>query len=378
MEAQTLIGTYSVNYRYNASGCYPNGDFSPSSGNPFFCPGPFAPGPIFITVPPGRYRIADSTPSGVAVWVGDEVSGTRYNPIGGTIDVTLTRGKIVLYYWDWYVYDNPDTISTTVSVYKLPSTAKYDLTLRAFIPVETIDGPGVITKPALNTLFLTNRVAAILGAAAASADGETCNMPPLVQTLRFGGDNRGFASSLVSPDYRAESKATISFDAQQFPSGEVSRAASTGVTKSYAENAFDSSGLLTAASKADAGLNDCNLLHRTGRASSTPIAVTVQKLNDTLIFVTFRANLPNPLVLTSRVIGQIDWNVNLSIDTLNNEYTIAGSSTCYPAFEMYINNTRIFGKLPSDNRFSTLLGCLSEFLPRTNWNTGPLPLPQSN
>src|ERR1039458_7044522 len=61
--AQQLIGTYTVNYRYNAAGCNAAGNFGPTQGNPYFCPGPFAPGPIFLSEPPGQYRIVETTVS---------------------------------------------------------------------------------------------------------------------------------------------------------------------------------------------------------------------------------------------------------------------------------------------------------------------------
>jgi hypothetical protein len=122
--AQQLIGTYTVNYRYNAAGCNGGGDFGPTEGNPYFCPGPFAPGPIFVSAPPGQYRIVDTTVSHMAVWVGNQAGGTRIEPGGGTVDLTVTTGQqIVLYYWDWYVYDNPDTDFTVVELYSLPGPA---------------------------------------------------------------------------------------------------------------------------------------------------------------------------------------------------------------------------------------------------------------
>jgi hypothetical protein len=119
----TLIGTYDVNYRYNAAGCYTYGDFSPTQGNPYYCPGPFPPGPIFLDVAVGEYEAIAAIPTSVAIWNGDATGGIRYEPFGpggnGIVDFTNTSGHIVLYYWDWYVYDNPDTTFSFVDLYRV-------------------------------------------------------------------------------------------------------------------------------------------------------------------------------------------------------------------------------------------------------------------
>lgn len=132
----TLIGTYNVNYRFNAAGCFSNGDFGPTQGNPYFCPSPFPPGPIFIDAPPGEYQIVDTTVSHMAIWSGDQVSGTRYEPGGGTVNFALTHGQIVLYYWDWFVSDNSPDDFTIVEVYSLdsvPEPSTFICTTTAFL-----------------------------------------------------------------------------------------------------------------------------------------------------------------------------------------------------------------------------------------------------
>lgn len=269
----------------------------------------------------------------------------------------------------------PAHVTVSWALSPTSNVSELDTVLRAFIPVETVDGPGVITKPLLNGLFVKHPIAALIGAAAASADGQTCDFPPFVETLRFEGDNRGFSFNISKEDFRAESQVRASFDFQQYPNGLIAATPDTGISRSYAENAFDSSGLLTSAAKAETVLNDCSLLHKVGKASPTPIMGTVEKLSDSLVAVKLKANLSNPLVLTSKVVGQIDWDVTLFLDNANNEYTLTGSSTCYPAFELYLNQKLIFGNMPSDNKFPTLLGSLSGILNRVDWTKGPLPLP---
>ena len=119
--AQTPLGTYNVNYLYNAAGCFPGNSFGPTRGNPYFCPSGIAPGPIFIDAAPGRYRVVATRPSSVAVWDGDAQSGRRYSPFAddsnGTVEFTHTHGQIVLYFWDWYVADNDPSIYSIVQLF---------------------------------------------------------------------------------------------------------------------------------------------------------------------------------------------------------------------------------------------------------------------
>jgi hypothetical protein len=115
-----LIGTYSVSYLYNASGC------GPGAPNPFDCS--YLSGPILVdptTTPPGDYRVdivAPLDPSiivgGFRVWDGDANGGTPYTA-GDTIH--HSSGNIWLYAHDWYPWDNPPSSGWTVAVYALSS-----------------------------------------------------------------------------------------------------------------------------------------------------------------------------------------------------------------------------------------------------------------
>src|SRR5271157_864688 len=122
--AQQLIGTYTINNRYNAAGCNPQ--FG-GNGNPYYCPDPIGPGPFFINNPtPGQYQlvITGSGPDGIAnsrLWIGTANGGVGYyiNPLGGTtLNFTVPAGQnIVLYAWDWYDYDNDPNQWTMVNLY---------------------------------------------------------------------------------------------------------------------------------------------------------------------------------------------------------------------------------------------------------------------
>src|SRR5882672_9922040 len=102
-QADTLIGTYEINYRYNDGGL-PDGE--PDRFNPFLNDE----GAIHIQAAPGPYRlqvvgIGSAGSGGPSVWTGDASGGTHYYiPVAaGTFSFNLAFGEIVLYYDDWYV-----------------------------------------------------------------------------------------------------------------------------------------------------------------------------------------------------------------------------------------------------------------------------------
>ncbi|MCX6629611.1 MAG: choice-of-anchor D domain-containing protein, partial [Candidatus Solibacter sp.] len=113
--AQQLLGTYTVNYRWNTGGC------SFSDPNPYHCAG--SPGPIYVTAAPGKYKAVVTrlgpNPNGLArMWDGDSSNGTVYElPQGANVSFDHTFGQIVLYYWDWVPEDNPPDVWTEVQLY---------------------------------------------------------------------------------------------------------------------------------------------------------------------------------------------------------------------------------------------------------------------
>src|ERR1041384_3971872 len=91
----TLIGTYSVSYRWNTAGCAPpGGDFSNLNfGNPYSCVG--SPGPYYIDAEPGRYKVVFPGDA-CSIWSSGHRTGGR-----GVVEFDHTFGQIVLYAWDW-------------------------------------------------------------------------------------------------------------------------------------------------------------------------------------------------------------------------------------------------------------------------------------
>ena len=137
VSAQTvLIGTYDVNYRYNAGACPPSGPTSdPTIGNPYYCEGTaYGPGPIKVNAAPGRYRVVTkgfgpNCACTCPIWSGDASSGLRYQSaaaIDGFIEFDHTFGQIVFYYWDWFAGDNSPGQSTRVELYRMEATPPPD------------------------------------------------------------------------------------------------------------------------------------------------------------------------------------------------------------------------------------------------------------
>jgi pimeloyl-ACP methyl ester carboxylesterase len=118
----SLIGTFNVNYRYNAAGCS-------NDPNPYFCVGSgYGPGPYYIDAAPGRYKVKNISfgslgPNSPHIWTGDRNGGVHLNTpsvVGGSVEFDHTHGQIVLYYWDWYAGDNDPNLSTVVELSRLP------------------------------------------------------------------------------------------------------------------------------------------------------------------------------------------------------------------------------------------------------------------
>lgn len=119
--ADTVVGTFTVYYRFNAGGCF-------GGGNPYFCT-TIPPGPIHIDAEPGQYRVdvnqinnPGAGGGGVQVWSGDASGGIQFTP--GTTGVTFPHaaGQITLYYNDWVASDNDPTAWTIVTLTKLDLT----------------------------------------------------------------------------------------------------------------------------------------------------------------------------------------------------------------------------------------------------------------
>jgi len=115
-----VIGTFTVDTLNNTAGCPFSG--SASDRNPYVCPTALPPGPFYINVPAGDYRLTaisfgSAGPGNIYLWDGDASSGTSLatpRVLDGTLDFTHTIGQIVLYDYDWFPFDNNPLESTTL------------------------------------------------------------------------------------------------------------------------------------------------------------------------------------------------------------------------------------------------------------------------
>ncbi|HVP53970.1 MAG TPA: PEP-CTERM sorting domain-containing protein [Candidatus Eisenbacteria bacterium] len=123
--AQQLIGTYTIDYYYNAVGCMDGFPNSPPS-NPFYCTY-IPPGPVVIPASPGPYRATVSVAPGLTfysagvIWNGDANSGSSMllpTTPGASVDFNHTGADIVFYYWDWYPWDNSPSWGEQIQLYR--------------------------------------------------------------------------------------------------------------------------------------------------------------------------------------------------------------------------------------------------------------------
>lgn len=172
--AQELIGRYEVNYRFNAAGC------PPGDGNPFECVGP-APGPYYLSLAPGRYRVVVIGQQGhggnAVVWSGDASGGVGYGGLGlgVTRDFVHTHGQIVLYAFDWFTDDNDPSSTTTLELYRLNNDECVPGETTALVDFPTLETPAPVTLwPNLKQFGAVIEPLSVTFTAVESIDGSRC------------------------------------------------------------------------------------------------------------------------------------------------------------------------------------------------------------
>lgn len=119
-----------------------------------------------------------------------------------------------------------------------------------------------------------------------------------------------------------------------------------GTTREYDKaTSLNSSGNISAAAKADTSLNDGNL--KIAETTAPKSDVWIEKtefLSSKKIAVTCRCEAPNPLVSLS-FFGPISYTFVITIDKTNPvapKYSLTGKCKSFPAYEVYIGNSRIY------------------------------------
>ena len=118
-----IIGTYTVNAEFNTAGCPYTGN--PADLNPYRCPTALPPGPYFIDLPSGDYRITlvDGVPGNDYIWDGDASTGISFaapNVLGASLDFSHSAGNIALYWYDWVPFDNDPSVNSTFQIETVP------------------------------------------------------------------------------------------------------------------------------------------------------------------------------------------------------------------------------------------------------------------
>jgi hypothetical protein len=117
---------------------------------------------------------------------------------------------------------------------------------------------------------------------------------------------------------------------------------------------------------------DCRGLAQVLKAVVTPtnMRLSVVYLSENTVTLRLSGAVGNPLLPGSSTIGPIAFDLSLSIDTRtsNVTYSVSGSHTCYPAFELYIDDKTVFATSPEGNSGRRIANCLMGNLPARQYN----------
>jgi hypothetical protein len=236
--------------------------------------------------------------------------------------------------WTWWppivvvrTYTNSIQLGTSGGGAQLPSPPSvFDVKLRSFIPPTWVNGP--------DTCF-------------SSTYG--------VQGAVYHGDGRSF--NPYTWDVRSHSEVML------VPSEGTGLSPTiynyTGLSKRYAFDAVQPNGSL----QEDSVLNDCHYLDSEGFASTSNMHVDISGGAPTAGAHMY-GYAQNPVAPLPTLTPSIDWDFTVSISAANPSaptYNVLLSHDCYPAFELYINNTPVYTRLPTDNNVSTITACLYGF-----------------
>jgi hypothetical protein len=165
--SDVLIGNYRVDSKYNTAGG-PDSLLDPY--NPYLYPTNLPPGPIVVSgLPAGRYRFViegfGPTRSPVLVWYGGPAGPATFfwlniATVGSTTEFFYGGGDFLLYWHDWYPWDNDPLTFTDVALYRVVATFQ-----------STLDDIAILLNQALiSNKGTANSLSAKIRAAAAAAD----------------------------------------------------------------------------------------------------------------------------------------------------------------------------------------------------------------
>ena len=104
------------------------------------------------------------------------------------------------------------------------------------------------------------------------------------------------------------------------------------------------------------GLGDCHLQEAIGQASTSNMHIDVQRLDSQTVQIELSGSASNPLSLLGSAFGKIDWDLIIELETDEltgaTSWDILGAHDGFPAYEIYINGTRIHKHDPGPAPYS--------------------------
>ncbi len=177
-----------------------------------------------------------------------------------------------------------------------------------------------------------------LGGGGETNSGPTDNR----RTLYFAGDDRAFEA--LAPTFRLRQLVTAIPDATLDPDGieDGSVQNLAGEMRAYAADAMVDG---TIDSADDDGIaNDCKLFHQAHLAETDLMDVTVTRTGPKILQIRFSGTLDSPMVGPAQVLGAIDWDFTLTLDTSTEPgvWALSGAHDGFPAYEIYINGAAVY------------------------------------
>jgi hypothetical protein len=169
----------------------------------------------------------------------------------------------------------------------------------------------------------------------------------------FHGDNRGFDES---GSYRTQQKFSVvaqqaadangllddAYTDDSDGNGEYRNA--SGITAEYDKSSsLDANGKLTQAARDDITLNDGFLKIDQGQAGIENMSISPIRLSDGKVKIVCIGSASDPLISNA---PSLDYNFAITIDRTNSSspvYSLTGIHDGFPDYEIYINNTQVFG-----------------------------------
>lgn len=217
----------------------------------------------------------------------------------------------------------------------------FPLKFRAFIPPAWINGPDTCVSTVYPN-FLTGTI--------------------------YGGDNRNF--NPFSSSFRLAVDGIVSNGTYAVASPPGVAPYRAGTTYRYSSNALAPDGFTLLQ---DTVLHDCYELDNVVQESWYDQQLAVTGLSPGVVTANMYGSGSDLAAITGSLSPSIDYNFTITLNSNQNQATVAYTHDCYPAYELYVSNTLIYGRLPPVNSPTYLSFCLAGFNQVSGITTVSLP-----